>query len=104
MFDAACRSQDGRTLVISLMTSLMTSLDCLPHQDGRTLVISLMTSLTTSLDCLPHQDGRTLVISTSDHETGGLALGRSHFIKDGNLSGPLGDGTLLEVHISLDCP
>ena len=50
------------------------------------------------------QDGRTLVVSTSDHETGGLALGRSHFVSDGNLSGPLGDGTLLEVHISLDWP
>jgi len=46
------------------------------------------------------QDGRTLVISTSDHETGGLALGRSHFIKDGNLSGPLGDGTLLEAPLA----
>jgi hypothetical protein len=77
---------------------------CLTLLVARTLVVSLMTSLMTSLDCLPHQDGRTLVISTSDHETGGLALGRSHFVIDGNLSGPLGDGTLLEVHISLYCP
>jgi P2-related tail formation protein len=47
---------------MTLMTSLMTSLDCLPHQawtrsfDSWGLpLMTLMTSLMTSLDCLPHQ-------------------------------------------------